>query len=101
MEDWNQPRYWSPPSKYTSAGYWRLSRWPATAAQVEPESNHTSMISFSLEKRPLPHLGQARPAGTSSSAVRSNHTLEPCSRNSPATWEMVSGVTMASPQSSQ
>mgnify|MGYP002508174723 CR=1 FL=1 len=31
-----------------------LSRWPATAAQVEPESNHTSMISFSLEKRPLP-----------------------------------------------
>ena len=84
-----------------SAGYWRFSRWAATAAQVEPESNHTSIMSFSLENWLLPHLGQANPAGTRSPALRSNHTLEPCWRNSSATWEMVSGVTMDSPQLSQ
>ncbi len=101
MEDWNQPRYWSPPSRYTSAGYFRLSRSLATAAQVEPESNHTSMMSFSLEKWFLPHLGHWNPAGTSSSAVLSNQMLEPCARNRSATWAMVSGVTMDSPQPSQ
>ena len=101
IEDWNQPRYWSPPSRYTSAGKASSSRSSNTAAWVEPESNHTSMMSPSLEKWVWPQWGQASPSGTSSSAVFSNQMLEPCCRNRSDTRRMVSGVTMSEPHCSQ
>ena len=68
---------------------------------MEPESNHTSIMSVSLEKWALPHLGHTKPSGSRSRGSLSNQMLEPCSRKSRATLAMVSGVTMSAPQSSQ
>src|SRR5277367_4615901 len=74
-ELWNQPRYWSGPSRYTSASQRWLSR-VSTARCVEPDSNHTSRMSVSLRHFAWPqeHLV---PGGNSSSAVRVNHTSAP------------------------
>src|SRR5690242_1101571 len=47
-ELWNQPRYWSPPSRYTSDGQGRLFLSVSTARWLDPESNHTSRMSLSL-----------------------------------------------------
>lgn len=42
-ELWNQPRCWSVPSRYKSAGKWRQSFVPKAAAQEEPAKiNKTS-----------------------------------------------------------
>ena len=49
-ELWNQPRCWSEPSRYMSAGYWQSARCEPriTERWVVPESNHTSSVSFIL-----------------------------------------------------
>ena len=44
-EDWNQPRCWSEPSRYRSAGQGR-PRASSTKAWVEPDSNQTSTMSL-------------------------------------------------------
>ena len=44
-EDWNQPRCWSEPSRYKSAGSVSSSRSRSTAKCVVPESNQTSKVS--------------------------------------------------------
>ena len=44
-EEWNQPRCWSVPSRYRSAGQGR-PRASSTKAWVEPLSNHTSTMSI-------------------------------------------------------
>ena len=46
-ELWNQPRCWSEPSRYTSAGYSSSGRYSQTAFQETPESHHTSRMSLS------------------------------------------------------
>ena len=46
-ELWNQPRCWSLPSRYMSAGHVRSSRNGSTASWLEPESNQTSRMSRS------------------------------------------------------
>src|SRR3990167_8775408 len=43
--DWNQPRCWSEPSRYKSAGECNAVRRCNTDACVTPESNHTSSVS--------------------------------------------------------
>src|ERR1035441_1701191 len=70
-ELWNHPRYWSPPSIYMSAGHSRPKRTFSTARWLEPESNHTSRMSFSLLNSFPPHLAHRVPTGSSSAAVRS------------------------------
>ena len=50
-DDWNQPRCWSEPSMYASAGN-RTPRSHSTARQLLPESNQTSSVS-----RPRPTCG--------------------------------------------
>ena len=47
-ELWNQPRCWSEPSKYKSAGCCNSGRRLSTAACVEPESNQTSKVSVTF-----------------------------------------------------
>jgi len=67
----NQPRYWSLPSKYKSKG--ASKPLGLMLIEVDPESNQTSIISFSLLKpNPLNFLGK------SSSAVFSYQISEPC-----------------------
>ena len=67
-ELWNQPRYWSPPSRYRSAGQGRFQRSLSTARWLDPESNQTSRMSFSLRNSPPPHLAHVVPGGSSSAA---------------------------------
>src|SRR4051812_11469981 len=56
-DELNQPRYWSPPSRYTSAGNRSVSpRVSKTATHDEPESNHTSRMSVSFLKSGLSHF---------------------------------------------
>src|SRR5208337_4121943 len=43
-DEWNQPRCWSEPSKYKSAGQGR-PRFSSTKAWVQPDSNQTSTMS--------------------------------------------------------
>src|SRR5699024_11749391 len=52
-EELNQPRYWSLPSMYKSAGRLWSSRCSKTASCEEPESNHTSIMSVSFVKTPF------------------------------------------------
>src|SRR5574343_1725078 len=49
-EDWNQPRCWSEPSRYRSAGCVDTAAWEprSTCQWVVPESNQTSSVSFIL-----------------------------------------------------
>src|SRR6516225_3784510 len=64
-ELWNHPRYWSGPSRYTSAGH----SFPCSTARCEePESNHTSRMSFSFRHLVLPQAHFV-PSGSNSSAV--------------------------------
>src|SRR6476661_2463934 len=60
-ELWNQPRYWSPPSRYRSAGQGRFQRSLSTARWLEPESNQTSRMSVSLRNSPPPHFAHVVP----------------------------------------
>src|SRR5581483_6389682 len=57
-EDWNQPRCWSPPSVYMSAGNLSSGSCSSTASQEAPDSNQTSRMSISLRKSLLPQLAQ-------------------------------------------
>src|SRR5437868_3649325 len=70
-ELWNQPRYWSGPSRYISAGQGNsalgLPGGSSTARCDDPESNQTSRISLSLRHFAQPQ-SQAVPLGSSSSA---------------------------------
>src|SRR5689334_3858363 len=58
-ELWNQPRYWSPPSRYMSEGQGRPNLSLSTARWLDPESNHTSRMSDPLLNSRPPHLAQA------------------------------------------
>ena len=62
------PLCWSLPSRYRSAGYCSSSRCSATAAQDEPESNHTSIVSV-----PLTHWSAC---GNARIALHSDHTMD-------------------------
>ena len=90
--DWNQPRNWSPPSIYMSAGKRSSGRSSRTAAWVEPESNQTSMMSVSLVHSEAPHFSQTSPAGMICSASYLYQASEPSLRNSSLTALMVASV---------
>src|ERR1700730_18956735 len=64
-ELWNQPRYWSGPSRKTSAGH---SGPFNTAKCEEPESNQTSRMSFSLRHLAAPQA-HVVPEGKRSSGL--------------------------------
>ena len=99
-DDWNQPRYWSPPSIYISAGQKPWSRCMA-ATWVEPESNQPSSVSVSCVKCLPPQCGQVKPSGRMSAAGRSNQALLPSFSKSLATASMLSSVQTGLWQSSQ
>src|SRR5688572_13017449 len=67
-ELWNQPRYWSPPSRYRFAGQGNSSLCPSTQRWLDPESNHTSRMSFSFVKLDPPHLPHFASCGSRSAA---------------------------------
>src|ERR1700675_1169230 len=69
IDDWNQPRCWSEPSRYMNAGAPPRPKIDSssTAWWLEPDSNQTSRMSPSLRNAVPPHFGQAAPGGTSSS----------------------------------
>ena len=69
-ELWNQPRYWSPPSRYISLGQVRPFSAVSTARWLEPESNQTSRMSFSLRNSVPPHFGQCTSVPISSPDAR-------------------------------
>ena len=97
-ELWNQPRCWSLPSRYRSAGHVSSGRNGRTASWLEPESNQTSrMLLLPLEGRPAA-AGHVSPAGTNSSIGRSYHASAPCSSNTFAACSTISAVRIASPQ---
>jgi len=60
-EAWNQPRCWSDPSRYKSAGKASSGLRFSTAWLLTPESNQTSRISFPFSAEPPPHDGQRTP----------------------------------------
>src|SRR6266478_1522936 len=64
-ELWDQPRYWSGPSRDASAGH---SAPFSTERFEEPESNHTSRMSFSLRHFDTPHAHVVS-AGSNSSGL--------------------------------
>src|SRR5690625_1775576 len=98
-EELNQPRYWSLPSKYTSAGRLWSSRCVNTASWDEPESNHTSIISVSFVNSPFGLCSDVNPSGNKSFASHSNQMFEPCSLNRLETWVIVSSVMIGVPSS--
>src|SRR6185437_7291555 len=69
-EDWNQPRCWSPPSVYRSAGKRSSGSCSSTASQEAPDSNHTSRMSISLRKSLPLQLGQVMFFGRRSATSR-------------------------------
>ena len=75
---WNQPLYWSPPSKYISTGKTPSKSLLVFCAAKDdtPESNQTSKISCSLSKSQLPH-SHLVPSGSKSLASNSNQTSIP------------------------
>ena len=98
---WNQPRNWSPPSRYISAGQRPGLSSSMEAMWVLPESNQPSRVSVSLVKCLPPQCGQAKPSGRSSAASSSNQALEPFSRKILLTDSIVSSVQTGLPQSEQ
>src|SRR5690625_1642678 len=95
-EELNQPRYWSLPSKYTSAGRLWSSRCIKTASCEEPESNQTSIISVSFVNFPFGLCSDVNPSGNKSFASHSNQIFDPCSRKRFDTWLIVSSVMIGS-----
>jgi hypothetical protein len=93
---WNQPRCWSLPSRYRSAGKLRFGRALTTPDQLEPLSNQTSIVSV-----PFCHwsASAAREGGRRSASSSSNQASLPFSRTSAVTCAMVSSVMSASPVS--
>src|SRR6202158_6089591 len=67
-DEWNQPRCWSPPSVYRSAGAWSSRSMSRTACQLAPDSNQTSRMSISLRHSVLPQM-QAFWAGSRSAGA--------------------------------
>ncbi len=100
-ELWNQPRCWSLPSRYKSAGHVSSGRNGSTASWLEPESNQTSRMLFSRSKAVPPQPGQVSPSGTNSASGRSYHASAPYSSNTFAARSTISPVRMASPQLAQ
>src|ERR1700688_1673204 len=84
-EEWNQPRCWSPPSVYRSAGQLSSGSRSSTACQLAPDSNHTSRMSISLRNSLPPQLAQVVPFGSSSATSRVYHASAPSLRNSSTT----------------
>src|SRR5437763_1219944 len=84
-ELWNQPRYWSPPSRYISAGQGSWLAGVSTAKWLEPESNQTSRMSDSLVNSAPPHLEHVVPGGNNSAAEREYQISAVCLANSATT----------------
>src|SRR6185369_5772740 len=100
-EEWNQPRCWSLPSRYMSAGERKSGFGSRTAACETPESNQTSRMSFSFSSAADPHFGQTVPVGSSCSGLQSNQTSELSFLKISATWSMMAPSAMYSPQAVQ
>src|SRR5471030_117496 len=49
-DEWNQPRCWSEPSRYRSAGHLRSGLPSSVKTCVQPESNQTSRMSVTWSK---------------------------------------------------
>ena len=96
-ELWNQPRCWSLPSRYRSAGQVSSGRNGSTASWLDPESNHTSRMLFSRSNVAPPHFWHVRPAGTNSSMGRSYQASAPYSSNTVAACSTIAPVRTASP----
>src|SRR5688572_24598840 len=97
-EELNQPRYWSPPSRYTSAGQRSPSYFSRTATEEEPLSNHTSRMSVSFVNSAPPQAWQAYPSGRSSFASREYQASDDSRSKKSATRLMISGAATASSQ---
>src|SRR5665648_622525 len=76
-EDWNHPRCWSEPSRYSSAGRCSSERVSRTAVCETPLSHHTSTMSSSGLSTVPPHRGHAVPEGRYSAGSRMNHASAP------------------------
>ena len=78
-DDWNQPRCWSEPSRYMSAGKRRpsASRCFNTLVCDTPLSHHTSRMSFSGVSSVQPHVSHFTPRGRYSDGSRVNHASAP------------------------
>ena len=91
-EEWNQPRCWSDPSRYKSAGKGR-PRGGRTKACVEPDSNQTSTMSMTCSNcagsRPSPRKRAAAPGLYQASA--------PSVRKASTTRSMMAGSRSGSP----
>ena len=100
-EDWNQPRCWSEPSRYMSAGQRSPSseRCLSTLWCETPDSHHTSRISGSGSRSstPAPHLAQHVPAGRYSAGFFLNHASAPSRSNRSITASNVSALATVSP----
>ncbi len=98
-ELWNQPRCWSLPSRYMSAGHVssgaaRQHRLVARA-RVEPDVED---VALALERRPAARrAGQARRAGTPRSAARTRRRRR-TARRPPRPGRSAPRVSTASPQ---
>src|SRR4051812_7964306 len=92
IDDWNQPRCWSEPSRYMNAGKPRPKFCASTARWLEPDSNQTSRMSPSFRNEVPPHFGHAAPGGASSWAGRVNQQSAPCWRNRSRKWRTVWAV---------
>ena len=102
-ELWNQPRYWSLPSRYMSAGQRQVrSQRGSTASWLEPESNHTSRMSCSRSNDVPPHVGagRARRAGTPRSGARTRRRRRAARRRRPRA-STSAGVSTDSPHAVQ
>ena len=77
----NQPLYWSLPSKYKSAGYFKPLSFK-TPAQLEPLSNQTSIMSVSFLNIPLGECSFLYPSGKSSFSLSLYQMLLPFLRTS-------------------
>ena len=102
-EDWNQPRCWSEPSKYRSAGTPPSSfLFFNTAWLLTPESNQTSRISEPLENVfPLPHNGQVNPSGRKSFISLLNQASVPSFATNWENFSMIRGSKNSSLHSRQ
>ncbi len=100
-EDWNHPLCWSEPSRYRSDGHLNSGRISRTAAWLEPESNHTSIISVSFLNLCEPHFSHFISLGNISSALFLNHASEPSSLNNSFTAFIVSSLISSLPHFSQ
>ena len=98
-DDWNQPRCWSEPSRYRSAGKRRpsLARWRHTLVWDTPDSHHTSRMSFSGRSSVQPQTSHFVPRGRYSEGSMVNHASAPLVLNSSITASKVSSVATVEP----